>query len=295
MEAQDPNSYTVLFADCVVPEANKNIPVGKKAEVGFSASFLRSVASLSHVAPHCEVVDLMSTLSDDKNLSLLPVQEREEGACVLVLKKSYFDSVSMQTDAAYVEARDVDFDLHTTSRGGKILNAHSRQLVYADYTPRKEKNMKTGEHTKLCLHKDLPFLDMLNKEISKLLFQEGGFIPSCCDQRYPSILNGRSGIGFHGHGESRQSVILRLGPNSALHPLHFMWFLNSFPCSDPVSISLSHGDVLVFCGKSIGTDWLSKKLPTLRHATGFLKHGPCPKVNSVEKQNAKRKREESTL
>jgi len=75
----------------------------------------------------------------------------------------------------------------------------------------------------------------------------------------------KCGIGWHGDGERRLVVGLRIG---ASIPLHYQWFHHSKPVGERQIINLSHGDVYVMSQKAIGTDWLQKLVPTLRHATG---------------------------
>ena len=76
-------------------------------------------------------------------------------------------------------------------------------------------------------------------------------------------------IGFHGDGERKRVVGLRLG---ASIPLHYQWFQKSRPVGERSIIMLNHGDLYVMSEKAVGTDWLYKNTLTLRHAAGSKKY-----------------------
>jgi hypothetical protein len=75
----------------------------------------------------------------------------------------------------------------------------------------------------------------------------------------------RTGIGFHGDGERRLVIALRLG---ATIPLHFQWFYRQQPHGDRIELRLEHGDMYAMSEKAVGTDWKRSVIPTLRHAAG---------------------------
>jgi len=77
---------------------------------------------------------------------------------------------------------------------------------------------------------------------------------------------GRTYIGFHGDGERRRVIGVRLGQTL---PLWFQWFHRSEKVGAMVRIDLHHGDVYVMSQKAVGTDWRRPSLHTLRHAAGF--------------------------
>ena len=75
----------------------------------------------------------------------------------------------------------------------------------------------------------------------------------------------RTGIGFHGDGERRLVIALRLG---ATIPLHYQWFYRQQPHGDRIELRLEHGDMYAMSEKAVGTDWKRSVIPTLRHAAG---------------------------
>jgi hypothetical protein len=75
----------------------------------------------------------------------------------------------------------------------------------------------------------------------------------------------RTGIGFHGDGERRLVIALRLG---AAIPLHYQWFYRQAPHGKRIVLRLGHGDMYAMSEKAVGTDWKRSVIPTLRHAAG---------------------------
>jgi hypothetical protein len=76
---------------------------------------------------------------------------------------------------------------------------------------------------------------------------------------------GRTGIGFHGDGERRLVIALRLG---AEIPLHYQWYLRSAPQGARIALRLNPGDMYVMSEKAVGTDWKRSSIWSLRHAAG---------------------------
>lgn len=79
----------------------------------------------------------------------------------------------------------------------------------------------------------------------------------------------KCGIGYHGDGERRKVIGIRLGQSM---PIHFHWYYKSKPIGTHFNIELNDGDIYVMSEKTVGTDWKTKNVPTLRHATGCAKY-----------------------
>lgn len=84
-----------------------------------------------------------------------------------------------------------------------------------------------------------------------------------------------NGIGFHGDGERKKTVGLRLG---ASHDIVFQWFAKDTveirkrprlaSVGEPIRITLNAGDVYAMTEKATGTDWKRRAVATVRHAAG---------------------------
>ena len=73
------------------------------------------------------------------------------------------------------------------------------------------------------------------------------------------------GIGYHGDTERRRVFAVRLG---ATIPICFQWFQHGEPISKRLQFDVDDGDIYIMSEKTVGTDWKSRLVPTLRHAAG---------------------------
>lgn len=76
------------------------------------------------------------------------------------------------------------------------------------------------------------------------------------------------GIGFHGDGERKLVIAVRLG---ASMPLHYQWFRRCVPVGARTRLTVHHGDVYIMSAKAAGNDWRRPSILTLRHAAGCAK------------------------
>lgn len=54
--------------------------------------------------------------------------------------------------------------------------------------------------------------------------------------------------------------------------LCYNWFCRSKAIGKKLEILLNHGDMYIMSEKAVGTDWMKKIIPTLRHAAGADKY-----------------------
>lgn len=269
--------YSVLFCDCARSEgrmAKANAPTGVMADKGFSAAHLREVRDFMTQA-QAEIFELNP---------LLPEGTDGADACVLVLR----------TNAVYCakealkEVGALQFDTFSASRG-RVVNAHSRHMVFLGSNGSRVPDPTTGLHT-VKDYSEVQSLKSARDYVTKILGTKD--CVSGCVLKYPDI--DKCGIGWHGDGERRQTIIYRLGESSSARPLCFQWYLRGEPIGEPIAITLNHGDMAIASEKAVGTDWKTRNVPTLRHATGFLKQGPVPAPTSkAAKAAVKRQREET--
>ena len=182
----------------------------------------------------------------------------------------------------------MNFDTFTRSRGAKVLEAHSRHMVFLGSNGSRAPDRETGTNTVIAFS-EVPSINAAHKWVTNLLGTHDCM--SGAVLRYPDI--NKCGIGWHGHSEARQAIIYRVGDSTSSRPLCFQWYHRTLPIGAPIAIALEHGDMAVFSEKAVGNDWRQKVVPTLRHASGFLKDGPVPAVCSkAAKLAVKRKLEE---
>ena len=266
--------YSVLFCDCARSEGRAaNAPTGVMAAKGFSAAWLREVHEF-HGEGQTDLFELNP---------LLPEGTKGDEACVLVIR----GNGRCCHDQCLKEVEALNFDTFAASRG-KVVNAHSRHMIFLGSNGSRAPDPTTGLNT-VKNYSEVPYLNGIRDNVSRILGTED--CVSGCVLKYPDI--DKCGIGWHGDGERRQTIVYRLGESSSSRPLCFQWYLQGEPIGEPMAITLHHGDMCIASEKAVGTDWKLRKVPTLRHATGFLKQGPVPAPTSkVAKQAAKRKRDE---
>lgn len=79
----------------------------------------------------------------------------------------------------------------------------------------------------------------------------------------------KCGIGYHGDGERRIVVALRLGETMEMH---YQWYHEGEKIGNGLYFDVNGGDMYIMSAKATGWDWKSKKIPTLRHAAGCKKY-----------------------
>lgn len=265
--------YSVLFCDCARSEGRAaNAPTGVMADKGFSADQLRAIAA--NLGPYkTRVVELNN---------FLPAELVNDAVdpCVLVLQHN-----QELADDALKEVTALKYDTFTASRG-KVVNAHSRHMVFLGSHGSRAPDPATGLNT-VKDFSEVPALERARAYVTELLGTTD--CNSGCVIKYPDI--DKCGIGWHGDGERRQTIVMRVGGSTYQRPLCFQWYLRGEPVGKVCSITLRHGDMAIACAKAVGTDWKTRNVLTLRHATGFLKQGPVPAPTSKTAKTAlKRKR-----
>lgn len=256
--------YSVLFCDRARSEdrmAKSNKSTGEMAPSGFSPAWLRE---------RCDFINsgnsgFASYIVDLTENCPHPCEE----ACVLVVRPAGARAKAT-ADACLRETESIQFDTFTSNHG-KVCTAHTRHLAFLGEEARSP-DASTGEHTVLGWSQ-IPATDRARQELAELLGPLT-HVTSGCALKYPDI--NKCGIRFHGDGERRQTIVYRVGSSSASRPLCFQWYLQGEAVGPVVRVHLEHGDMLVSSAKAVGTDWKTRKVPTLRHATGFLKEGPSP-------------------
>jgi hypothetical protein len=97
--------------------------------------------------------------------------------------------------------------------------------------------------------------------------------------------NTKCGIGFHGDGERRRVIAVRVG---ASMPMKWQWFQNSTAQGDAFEFTFNGGDMYIMSEKAVGTNWKCRKPLTLRHSAGCAKYTTI----AAKKPPAKRKAKE---
>lgn len=184
-----------------------------------------------------------------------------EDAFILVARKGLDALIDGGTaDDFYKEQLPLEKDTKAFMRG-RVVNKKARHnLCFADKA--QDPDYESGKGRIIPFH-EVPILNSVRENLvlplgdkARKLVAEGNYYYDV-NQCY---------VGFHGDAERKRVIGVRTGHS---YPLHYQWYLRSEPVGRRLKINLNHGDVYVMSQKAVGTDWLKKITPTLRHAAGF--------------------------
>jgi hypothetical protein len=256
------SAITITFGDC----AENNVgmqQLGEAAEEGFSyEDLVRAKVRFEAAGCRCELVDLISaggveTLGDP--------DEGPEPGYVLIVRAGVDALLGAPgaADAMRDEQRALPADTKALFRG-EVKNKLARHnLCFAGES--QEPDYEAGRG-RVVAFRDVPHTAAAREAIGRFFGDKGRDLLAEGNYYYRP---GVCGIGFHGDGERRKVVALRLG--TAI-PLHYQWFLRSRPAGYRVVLSLNHGDLYAMSEKAVGYDWKRPSIPTLRHAAGARKY-----------------------
>jgi hypothetical protein len=247
---QSKSTFTLTFCERAENHVGMQA-IGDMARDGFTVDELRQFhTDLTTRGVDATLVDLGGPTGD--NAAVLVIRHGvgtilgdERGADALV--------------AEHASLRPI-WDVKALMRS-RVVNKNARHnLCFADFSqpPNYERgqgtvvDFATVEHTRRVRE----LLPVFFGEKARGLFMEANYYYDV-DRTY---------IGFHGDGERRRVIGVRLGQTL---PLWFQWFHRCEKVGSMSRIDLHHGDVYVMSQKAVGTDWRKSSLHTLRHAAGF--------------------------
>ena len=245
--------YTITYGDVAENHA-KMQKIGELHANGYSIEKLLEIE---------EKVKSEGLITEMINLNE-EIDESFEQARVLVIRgavQHIFGELELDTKDLMEENDNLTMDKHALMRG-RVVNKHARwNLCFADED--QEPNYEDGKG-RIVSWKHIPMMSRIREVISEwtddvLLNAEANY--------YYDI--SKCGIGFHGDGERKKVVAIRMGETM---PLYYQWYQNSNPVGKLFEITLNDGDMYIMSEKAVGFDWLKKKIGTLRHAAGSKKY-----------------------
>lgn len=245
------DTITVTFGDACENHAGMQ-RLGQMAPRGFGAADLAAAAAaLRGAGAEVEEFDLRACLPPDLAAGAPP-------APVLIARGAVGALAPGGADALRAEMRALDFDTKAYMRG-RVVNKRARHnLCVADAPQEPDYESKRG---RVVAWAAVPRLAALRTALEALGPAWAGLSAELNLYYDPA----RCGIGYHGDGERRKVVGVRLG---APLPLQYHWFREGVAVGRPARFELRHGDLYVMGEKAAGTDWRSRKALTLRHAAG---------------------------
>lgn len=251
-------SYAFTFGNGVENQKGMQI-IGDNIPHGITVTELTNLfESLRENKVDCDLFNL-NTLLDDEDA------KESTTACTLVIQRGCQTLLGVDPTKLLSEHAVLEWDKKALMGRGKnrtVKNKNCRHnLCYADFSQEPDYEKGKGRVVDFAT---LPNLAAARDAIGKLL--PSGILKElkCEGNRYYDI--NKTYIGFHGDGERKIVVAIRLGED---FPLYYQWYRGAMPIGKRLTIPLSHGDVYIASEKAVGTDWLNeKRLPTLRHAAG---------------------------
>ena len=257
-KSEDKEEYvaTITFGDCAENHVGMQ-KLGELSERGMGLDDIENTQTLFESKGFkCENIDLVAA----GNISRIkPVAQEARVLIVREAYKAFFESASLEELNEEVLAHD--WDKKAWMRG-KVVNKKARyNLVFAEEAQEPDYENKKG---RIVSYDSVPCIKNIRDKLpdffgakARNLYAEGNY--------YYDMKN--TYIGFHGDAERRIVVAMRLG--TVCMPFHYQWFQRGSPIGDRVIVKLNPGDFYVMSEKAVGTDWLKKIIPTLRHATAM--------------------------
>ena len=241
-------TYTITFGDVAENHARMQ-KIGTLAENGYSVEKLNSIKNkLETEGFMCEMVDLGA---------LYQGEEKWE-ASVLVIRKGVQKILNMKSTKVVMQEHDsLTMDKKALMRG-RVVNKHARwNLCFSDIDQEPDYEQGKG---RIVSYKNIPLTQHIREWMQTIT--EDVLLNAEANYYYDIS---KCGIGFHGDAERRKVFAMRIG---ASMPLYYQWFQESKPVGERIKIEMGDGDMYIMSEKAVGFDWMKKKVPPLRHATG---------------------------
>jgi hypothetical protein len=253
-------TITITFGDQAENHSGMQ-RIGKKAEHGFTVNDLKEIKDLFESLNNpckCELINLTDVhILDEKYTD----DVREQKAYILIIRNGasafWGQNGKHIGDALWKEQVKLKWDTKAFMRG-RVVNKKARyNLCYDDNNQDPDYENKKGT---IISYDKTPLLKTIQNNLHLFFTDKAKDLKAEGNYYYD---HNKCGIGFHGDGERKKVVALRLG---ASMPMYYAWFHKGKQISDLVTITLNHEDMYVMSEKAVGTDWMKSSIFTLRHA-----------------------------
>ena len=194
--------------------------------------------------------------------SLLPAEVGAQEAAILIVRggiQVLLDAWCKTNDqrprcttvpALYKEQRSLEWDKQAKMRGEVKTKRARYNLAYGDKAvePNYVENI-----SRVVAFKDIPITRILREMLPSFLGRKARGLHAEGNYYYKAQKKGdKRGIGFHGDGERKVVVAMRIG--SSMY-LGYQWFLNKAPIGQTRKVVINGGDLYVMSEKATGYDW----------------------------------------
>ena len=197
-----------------------------------------------------------------------PMNVDVDQAAVLIIRNGanyLLEKIGKTADDMYTEQANLSTDKqYWDTRRKKVLNKQARHNLCFSVNGQ-DADYQNGKGT-IIPFTQVKCVNQIRDELEKLCGKKGTALSAEGNYYYDIT---KCGIGFHGDGERKIVIAVRLGLSI---PLHYQWYYQSKPIGERVRLTLNHGDLYIMSEKATGYDWKRRVIPTLRHAAGAAKY-----------------------
>ena len=244
------STITITFGDCAENHVGME-KYGTLVEQGQGYT----VAELEH---------LEQTIPNAKLHRLPQLADQPEAAILIISGGVDFllANTPWKTADLLAEQRALDWDKKAFMYG-RVVNKNARWNLCYD-TSSKEPDYPNGRG-RVIAYDTIPITRTIMNRLPEVFGAKAADLKGEGNLYYD---NSKCGIGFHGDGERRKVVAIRLGDSL---PICYQWFKDGKPVGSRQDLTINGGDIYIMSEKAVGTDWKKKKIWTLRHAAGCSK------------------------
>ena len=250
------STFTITYGEVAENHARMQ-QIGELANCGISIEEIKlAQAKFEALGCRCEYIDLNNALDAS-------MKSAAEPAALLVIRGGVEKLLGVSADALFDEHKDLPVDKKALMYG-RVVNKHARyNLCFSDSD--QEPNYKDGKGRIISFAR-LPLTSQIRAKLPELVGRKALGLQAEGNYYFDVT---KCGIGFHGDGERRIVIAVRLG---ASMPIHYQWFYQNKPVGTRVEAIINHGDIYIMSEKAVGTDWKTRSTYTLRHAAGCSKY-----------------------
>jgi len=246
------NTITITYGD----QAENHVGMqkfGSMAPEGFSINELQKAKKMFEtINCKCELINLNDYLGVNA-----------EPAAILIIRNGVSALLEKDDTLMYKEQNALQWDMKVYMYG-RVVNKHARHnLCYGDVAQNPDYANKKG---RIVPWSDVPLTNKLRLLFKEYLGDKAKNLTAEGNNYYDAE---KCGIGYHGDGERRIVIGVRLGTSM---PLHYTWFKDSKKVGTTAKLMINGGDIYVMSEKATGNDWKKRSIYTLRHAAGCKKY-----------------------
>lgn len=257
---------TLTFGECAENHVGMQ-KLGEKGEHGFTLQEL-SAAKEKFEANGCvcELIDLSTLVGADGSFLYEGARIRVPPAAVLLVRggaQKIMEKLGASAEDLLDEQMGLDPDQKALMKG-RVVNKHARwNLCFTEDA--QEPDYAAGKG-RVVAFADVPQLDALQSSL-RFYFGDKALGLKAEANYYFDVE--KCGIGYHGDGERKIVVAVRLG---AAFPLCYQWYYKGGRVGARMVLLPASGDLYAMSDKAVGWDWKRTTVPTLRHAAGCEKY-----------------------